>query len=64
MDITDPAVNRYLQELLPARDPVLEEMEALARERRIPIIGPVVGRILHQLVRLAGGCGGSQWGET
>ncbi len=54
MDITDPAVNRYLQELLPARDPVLEEMEALARERRIPIIGPVVGRILHQLVRLAG----------
>ncbi len=54
MDITDPAVNRYLQELLPARDPVLEEMEALARERRIPITGPVVGRILHLLVSLAG----------
>ncbi len=52
MHITDPAVNQYLQELLPARDPVLQEMEALAQERRIPIIGPVVGRILHQLVRL------------
>ena len=52
MDITDPAVNQYLQELLPARDPVLQEMEALAQERRIPIIGPVVGRILYQLVRL------------
>ena len=52
MHITDPAVNRYLQELLPARDPVLQEMEALAQERRIPIIGPVVGRILYQLVRL------------
>ena len=51
MHITDPAVNQYLQELLPARDPVLQEMEALAQERRIPIIGPVVGRILYQLVR-------------
>lgn len=52
MEITDPAVNQYMDGLLPARDPVLQEMEALARKRQIPIIGPVVGRILYQLVRL------------
>jgi len=52
MEITDPAINDYLDSLLPARDPVLQEMEALARERSIPIIGPVVARIVNQLVRL------------
>ena len=52
MEITEPAVDQYLDSMLPAREPVLQEMEALAQERRIPIIGPVVGRILYQLVRL------------
>ena len=52
MEITEPAVDQYLHSMLPARDVVLQEMEALAEERRIPIIGPVVGRILYQLVRL------------
>ena len=52
IEITHPAVNEYLGALLPARDPILQEMEALAHERKIPIIGPVVGRILYQLVRL------------
>ena len=52
MGITDSGVEQYLYSLLPARDPVLQEMEALAQERRIPIIGPVVGRILYQLLRL------------
>lgn len=52
MPITDLAVEQYLYSLLPPRDAVLEEMEALAQERHIPIIGPVVGRILYQLVRL------------
>jgi predicted O-methyltransferase YrrM len=52
MDITEPKVGKYLHELLPARDAVQAEMEALAGERSIPIIGPVVGRFLYQLVRL------------
>ena len=52
MNITDPAVERYLADLLPARDELLSEMETLATERQIPIIGPVVGRILYQLVRI------------
>ena len=52
MEITDPKVEQYLLDLLPARDDVQTEMEALAKERNIPIIGPVVGRFLYQLVRL------------
>ena len=52
MEITDPAVNQYLLHLLPARDEVLAEMEALALKRDIPIIGPVVARIFYQLIRL------------
>ena len=54
MPINDPDVEQYLYDLLPSRDAVLEEMEQLAEQRGIPIIGPVVGRILYQLVRLAG----------
>ena len=52
MEITEPKIDEYLEDLLPARDKVLEEMEAYAAERDIPIIGPVVGRFLYQLVRL------------
>lgn len=52
MEITDFAVNDYLDSLLPERDAVLKEMEALARQRAIPIIGPAVARIVSQLVRL------------
>jgi len=51
-EITVPAIEQYMESLLPARDEVLEEMEAYAAERDIPIIGPVVGRFLYQLVRL------------
>jgi caffeoyl-CoA O-methyltransferase len=47
--ITTPAVDEYLYQLLPPRDEVLDEMEAEAIQRKIPIVGPAVGRILHQL---------------
>lgn len=52
--ITDADVERYIYEILPARDPVLAEMEAQAKKRRIPIIGPAVGRVIHQYARLLG----------
>ena len=52
MDIVDPAIERYLHELSNPRDPILREMEVLAAERRFPIVGPVVGRLLHMLTRL------------
>ncbi len=41
----------YMLDLTPARDPVVTEMEVIARERGFPIVGPLVGRILYQLTR-------------
>lgn len=47
--ITAPAVEDYLYSVLPPRDAVLSEMEDQAAKRNIPIVGPAVGRVLHQL---------------
>ncbi len=52
--ITNPAVEEYLYSLTPARDPVLAEMEKLAAERHVPIVGPLVGRLFYQLAQLSG----------
>ena len=52
LDVLHPSIDAYLLEAIPARDEVLAEMEAYARERRFPIVGPLVGRVLHQLVML------------
>ncbi len=52
--ITNPAVEEYLYSVAPERDPVLTEMEKLAAERKIPIVGPLVGRFLFQLARMIG----------
>ncbi|MCK6530050.1 O-methyltransferase [Myxococcota bacterium] len=51
---SNPAMSRYAEALMPARDPVLAEMEALGEERRFPLIGPEVGRLLHQLALMIG----------
>jgi caffeoyl-CoA O-methyltransferase len=51
-DITAPAVDDYLYSLLPPRDEVLSQIEGEAAKRNIPIVGPAVGRILHQLAVL------------
>lgn len=50
--ITDKAVEKYMDELLPARDEVLAEIEDQARRRDIPIIGPAVARVIYQYARL------------
>ena len=52
--ITVGAVEDYVYSTLPPRDEVLTEMEALAAEKKIPIVGPAVGRILHQLALMIG----------
>ncbi len=52
LDILHPSINEYLLDIIPKRDEVLTEMEARAREHRFPIVGPLVGRVLHQLVLL------------
>lgn len=47
--ITYESVEEYLYSLLPQSDEVLAEMESEAAKRNIPIVGPLVGRLLYQL---------------
>jgi predicted O-methyltransferase YrrM len=54
MDILHPEINQYLDALLPERHPKLLEMERYAEERNFPIIGPQVGRVLYQFVKITG----------
>ncbi len=53
-EILVDSVESYLNELLPARDGVLQEMERYAAEHKVPIVGPACGRVLHQLARISG----------
>jgi predicted O-methyltransferase YrrM len=50
--VTETRVENYLYAILPPRDPVLQEMEAQAKERDIPIVGPAVGRLFYQYAKL------------
>jgi len=48
-------VEKYLYELLPPSEPaVLREMEAQAKQRDIPIVGPAVARLLSLLAQISG----------
>jgi predicted O-methyltransferase YrrM len=51
----DPRVERYLRALADRHDePVLLEMEQLAKERDFPIVGRIVGELLELLARTNG----------
>lgn len=52
--ILAPAVERYINALLPRRDAVLGEMELLALREHIPIIGPACSRLLALLAQVSG----------
>jgi caffeoyl-CoA O-methyltransferase len=52
--LVSPELDRYVLDILPARDPVLAEMEAVARERDVPIVGPAVGTLLALLAESIG----------
>jgi len=51
---TQEDVDRYIYDLLPKRDSVVNEIETYAAENRIPIIGPAVARLLTLLVQISG----------
>ena len=53
-EITTTPVEKYLYAALPPRDEVLAEIENEAIKRDIPIVGPAVGRFLHQLALISG----------
>ena len=52
--INQEPIERYVYDLLPERDEVLAEMEAEATRRKIPIVGPAVGRLFLLLARISG----------
>src|SRR5437773_10636640 len=49
MDIVDPKIEAWLHEQQASKDPVLLDMEQRAKKERFPIIGPLVGRFVHQM---------------
>jgi caffeoyl-CoA O-methyltransferase len=53
-NVLAPAVEKYLAEIVPARDPVLGGMEEYARKHDVPIIGPECGRLLYLLTQISG----------
>src|SRR5689334_22443974 len=46
-----PEVEAYLHTIAPGSDPVLREMEQVGAERKFPLVGPLVGRLLFLLAR-------------
>jgi len=52
--ILRPEQERYLERLLPPREPLLREMEEQAAREDIPISDPEVGRLLSILARATG----------
>ena len=52
--LVDPRIAAYLDGLVPARDPVMAEMEADALRTGFPIIGPASGHLCYLLARLTG----------
>lgn len=52
--ITNTAVEKYIYDILPARDAVLADMEKAASREDIPIVGPAVGRMFYLLAQISG----------
>lgn len=53
-EITNGAVEKYLYDILPARDAVLADMEKAAKREDIPIVGPAVARMFYLLAQISG----------
>ncbi len=54
MDLVNPKIDDYLDDLSSPEHPVLKEMETLARERSFPIIGSQVGSFLLTMTKAIG----------
>ena len=52
--ILTETVDQYVTNLMPDRDEMLTEMEQIAKEQSISIIGPLVGRLLYQMAVMIG----------
>lgn len=54
MDLLNPAVTDYLNQLARHGDPVLTRLEEEAKAERFPIIGPPAGQLCHLAARMIG----------
>src|SRR5438445_3602737 len=54
MELVDTGLASYLEDLIPPRSPILQEMEAYARANRFPIVGPMMGQLFYLLTRATG----------
>jgi predicted O-methyltransferase YrrM len=54
MTLISEQVSRYLESLVPERPSELQQMEAFAREKNFPIIGPACGHLCYQIARMVG----------
>jgi len=52
--ILNTKVEEYLADLLPKRDEVISEMERYAKKHDVPIIGPVVARMIYLVAQISG----------
>jgi len=52
--ITNEKIEQYIYNLLPESPSILSELEQVAKERHVPIVGPLVGRFLYILARASG----------
>ena len=53
-EITAKSVEKYIYDILPARDRVLADMETAAAREHIPIVGPAVARMFYLLAQISG----------
>jgi len=51
--ILNSKVEEYLADLLPKRDEVISEMERYAKKHDVPIIGPVVARMIYLVAQIS-----------
>src|SRR2546425_12791143 len=51
MSITYDYIDDYLYRIAAPRDPLLEKIEEYADSHAVPIIGPLVGRLLYNLAK-------------
>jgi predicted O-methyltransferase YrrM len=50
-DITNIAIEDYLNNLMPERPPIFTELEGRAQKRGLPLIGPVEGQLIYLLAK-------------
>lgn len=63
-DITNIAIEDYLKDLMPERPKAFADLERRARERGLPLIGPVQGQFLYLLAKNMGARDGLEIGTA